>query len=39
MDERLSRLMAKARRLPLTPGVYIMHDKTGKIICAVHERV
>ena len=32
MDERLSRLMAKARRLPLTPGVYIMHDKTGKII-------
>lgn len=31
-DERLKRLMAKARRLPLTPGVYIMHDSTGKII-------
>lgn len=31
-DERLTRLMAKARRLPLTPGVYIMHDKSGGII-------
>ncbi len=32
MDERLKRLMAKARRLPLSPGVYLMHDKSGKII-------
>ena len=31
-DERLSRLLAKARRLPLTPGVYIMKNETGKII-------
>ncbi len=31
-DERLARLMKKARRLPLTPGVYIMRDKSGKII-------
>lgn len=32
MDERLTRLAAKARRLPLTPGVYIMRDRSGKII-------
>ena len=32
MDERLKRLRAKAMRLPLTPGVYIMKDKSGKII-------
>ncbi len=32
MDERLARLADKARRLPLTPGVYIMRDKSGKII-------
>ncbi len=32
MDERLTRLADKARRLPLTPGVYIMQDKAGKII-------
>ena len=31
-DERLTRLMKKARRLPLSPGVYIMRDKSGKII-------
>ena len=31
-DERLARLMKKARRLPLTPGVYLMHDKTDRII-------
>ncbi|MBQ2389448.1 MAG: GIY-YIG nuclease family protein, partial [Clostridia bacterium] len=31
-DERLSRLLAKARRLPLTPGVYIMKNAAGKII-------
>ena len=30
--QRLERLRAKARKLPLTPGVYIMHDKTGAII-------
>jgi len=32
VDERLTLLMEKARRLPLTPGVYIMKDKSGKII-------
>ena len=31
-DERLSRLLAKARRLPFTPGVYIMKNSAGKII-------
>ena len=31
-DERMQRLMKKARGLPLTPGVYIMRDKSGKII-------
>ena len=31
-DERLTRLMKKARRLPLTPGVYLMHDKADRII-------
>ena len=32
MDERLKRLRSKAMRLPLEPGVYIMKDKSGKII-------
>ena len=32
MDKRLARLRRKAMNLPLTPGVYIMHDKTGEII-------
>lgn len=32
MDERLKKLRSKAMRLPLEPGVYIMKDKTGKII-------
>jgi excinuclease ABC subunit C len=32
MDEHKKELRAKAMRLPLHPGVYIMHDKTGKII-------
>lgn len=32
MDERLKRLRSKAMRLPTEPGVYIMKDKTGKII-------
>ena len=31
-DDRLSRLRAKARQLPLQPGVYLMKDSTGKII-------
>ncbi|MBQ1284233.1 MAG: excinuclease ABC subunit UvrC, partial [Clostridia bacterium] len=31
-DERLSRLLSKARRLPLSPGVYIMKNDAGKII-------
>lgn len=32
MDDRLKRLRSKAMRLPLDPGVYIMKDKSGKII-------
>ena len=32
MDERLRRLKDKANKLPLTPGVYIMKNKEGKII-------
>ena len=31
-EERLRRLREKARRLPLTPGVYIMRDSRKKII-------
>ena len=31
-EERLRRLRSKAMRLPLTPGVYIMRDKSGNII-------
>ena len=30
--EHIRELRKKAMRLPLHPGVYIMHDKTGKII-------
>ena len=30
--ERIRRLREKAMRLPLHPGVYLMRDKTGKII-------
>ncbi len=30
--EKRKELRAKAMQLPLTPGVYIMHDKTGEII-------
>ncbi len=30
--QRLERLREKANELPLQPGVYIMHDKHGKII-------
>ncbi|MBO5463136.1 MAG: excinuclease ABC subunit UvrC [Clostridia bacterium] len=32
MQEKLRRLKDKANKLPLSPGVYIMKDKTGKII-------
>ena len=28
----MSQLRKKAMALPLLPGVYIMHDKSGKII-------
>ena len=32
MQDRLRRLKDKANKLPLSPGVYIMKDKDGKII-------
>ncbi len=32
MQEKLRRLKDKANKLPLSPGVYIMKDKDGKII-------
>ena len=32
MNERLPHLREKANKLPLTPGVYQMKDRTGKII-------
>ena len=32
METRLERLLSKANTLPLTPGVYIMKDKAGKVI-------
>ncbi len=32
MNEKLGELRKKAMSLPLTPGVYIMKDKTGRII-------
>lgn len=32
MNEKLRRLKDKANKLPLTPGVYIMKNKEGKII-------
>ena len=31
-DERIARLRKKAMSLPLMPGVYIMHSKSGEII-------
>ena len=31
-DERIKNLRAEAMRLPLTPGVYLMKDSSGKII-------
>ena len=32
MNEKLNILKQKANRLPLTPGVYIMKNKSGEII-------
>ena len=32
METRIERLLSKANTLPLTPGVYIMKDKAGKVI-------
>ncbi|MCH5303343.1 MAG: excinuclease ABC subunit UvrC [Ruminococcus sp.] len=32
MNEKLAELRKKAMALPLSPGVYIMHNKSGKII-------
>ena len=32
METRMERLLSKANTLPLSPGVYIMKDKNGKII-------
>ncbi|MBQ3068852.1 MAG: excinuclease ABC subunit UvrC [Clostridia bacterium] len=32
MEERIERLRREAMALPLLPGVYLMHDKTGKVI-------
>ncbi len=31
-EKHIKELRSRAMRLPLNPGVYIMHDKTGKII-------
>lgn len=31
-DKHKKELRARAMRLPLSPGVYLMHDKTGKVI-------
>lgn len=31
-EKRLARLREKANQLPLSPGVYIMHDRQGKVI-------
>jgi len=31
-EEHIKELRSRAMRLPLNPGVYIMHDKSGKII-------
>lgn len=32
MEEKLARLRARVAKLPTLPGVYIMKDKTGKVI-------
>jgi excinuclease ABC subunit C len=31
-ERRLARLREKANQLPLKPGVYIMHDRSGRVI-------
>ena len=31
-NEKIAELRKKSMSLPLSPGVYIMHDKSGKII-------
>ena len=31
-NEHMKELRRKAMKLPLHPGVYLMHDKTGTII-------
>lgn len=38
-SERLERLREKATALPLTPGIYIMKDKNGKVIYVGKSRV
>ncbi len=32
LQDRLGRLLEKANHLPLTPGVYLMRDESGKVI-------
>ncbi len=32
MDDRLSKLLEKARALPKTPGVYLMKDEKGRVV-------
>ncbi len=32
ISERLARLCEKANQLPLRPGVYLMHDRNGRVI-------
>jgi excinuclease ABC subunit C len=32
MDDRLQKLIEKARALPKTPGVYLMKDDKGRVI-------
>ncbi len=31
-EERMGRIRAILKTLPLKPGVYLMHDETGKVI-------
>ena len=31
-DQKKKELRRKAMKLPLSPGVYLMHDKSGQII-------
>src|SRR5262245_31892762 len=32
MDDRLTKLLEKARALPRTPGVYLMKDEKGRVV-------